>query len=243
MKRTIAIIAIALATPGLAGCQGLFGPSGNSRVASTDADLNSYFAEQLGEGKALLGRQQYGAALAAFRQARLHPEHAGEAYNGMAVAYAKLGRADLAERFFLAASAVDPGNPRYLANLQRLQDSRPVMTAAAPAEQQVEVKAERVAVDTGRAVIRFGLPQAALVRDGAKDVHLVTMRAPEAKVAPVMAQVPAPAAAKRPAAQVAARAPQADYPVRTTFVRRPAEVHIVTSGNTSTYPQRVALGK
>lgn len=243
MNRTIAMIAIALAAPGLAGCQGLFGtangPDGGRRLASADVDLSDYFAERIALGKAMLDRQQYGAALVAFRQARLHRDYAAEAYNGMAVAYARLGRADLAERFFLAASAVDPANPRYLANLQRLRDSGPALAAAAPAPvpapQPVETGAARVAVDTGRTVIRFGLPQTSLVRDGAKDVHLVTMRAPET--------APGPAPAKRPAVQVATRAAQADYPVRAPLVRRPATVHIVTSGNDAAYPQRVALGK
>lgn len=235
MKSKLALVALALASPGLAGCQGLFGQSGSSRVASADVDLSDYFAERVAVGKAMLDRGQYGAALVAFRQARLHQDFAAEAYNGMAVAYARLGRADLAERFFLAASAVDPANPRYLANLQKLQDQAPVMAAAAPAAPAPVAQtapAPLVAVDTGRTVIRFGLRQASLVRDGAKDVHLVTAQTPETKAA----------SASAPAVQVAARAPQAEYPVRTALTRRPATVHIVTTGNAASYPQRVALG-
>lgn len=238
MKSKLALVALALAVPGLAGCQGLFGQSGSSRVASADVDLSDYFAERVAVGKAMLDRGQYGAALVAFRQARLHQDFAAEAYNGMAVAYARLGRADLAERFFLAASVVDPANPRYLANLQKLQDQAPVMAAAAPAEpapvaQTAPTPAPLVAVDTGRTVIRFGLRQASLVRDGAKDVHLVTAQPPETKAA----------SASAPAVQAAAPAPQAQYPVRTALTRRPATVHIVTTGNAASYPQRVALGK
>jgi hypothetical protein len=46
------------------------------------------------------------------------------------VAYAKLGRLDLAERYFQAAILSDPDNTRYAANLLRLQ--RQVMLARRP---------------------------------------------------------------------------------------------------------------
>src|SRR3546814_9961813 len=50
-------------------------------------------------------------------------DSAAEAYNGLGVAYAKLGRADLAERYFKMALSMDGTNPRFAANLDRFYNS------------------------------------------------------------------------------------------------------------------------
>lgn len=270
MKRTIAIVSLALAAPGLSACNALFGDHGSSsgRLSSADLDMEDYFADRIAMGRALMDRQRYGAALVAFRQARYHPDYAGDAYNGMAVAYAKLGRADLAERFFLEASHVDPGNPRYMANLSHLRADMTELAAAEQVDQQpVEAPSpagvlaaaserEPRVVDTGRAVIRLGLPQTKLIRHNGSAVFLASGGDHPAQAAPATARrvvVSDPAPAKS-SVQVsgnkkvyAAAARQQQYPIRTAIVSRPATVRIVTSPAASqaatAYPQRVAFGK
>src|SRR5687768_14173450 len=100
--------AVALVTAAcmLAGCQTIFG-SDRGMGAAAEQDFEQQAAreaaEQLKLGRAHLDRRKYGAAIAAFRSARLDPAHAATAQNGLAVAYAQLGRPDLAERYFRLA--------------------------------------------------------------------------------------------------------------------------------------------
>ena len=61
------------------------------------------------------------AAVASYRIALLDPATRADASNGLGVAYAKLGRDDLAARYFLGAIDAEPDNPKYVANLLRLQ--------------------------------------------------------------------------------------------------------------------------
>ncbi|MCB2051090.1 MAG: tetratricopeptide repeat protein [Novosphingobium sp.] len=271
MKRTIALVALALAAPGLSACNALFGSNGSSsgRLSSADVDLADYFADRIAMGRTLMDRQRYGAALVAFRQARYHPDYAGDAYNGMAVAYVKLGRADLAERFFLEASRADPGNPRYMANLSHLRaDMAQMAVASKAAAQPAEAPApsgvlaaaarhEPRLVDTGRAVIRMGLPQTKLMRAGASAVFLASSGesvAPATQAAKSLVTVSDPAPSRsvvqvsgRMQARISPAVKQQDYPVRAAIASRPATVRIVTSPAASqsavAYPQRVAIGR
>ena len=66
--------------------------------------------EQLASG-------QVGLAIETFLQALSDGEARGPAVNGLGVAYAWLGRYDLARRYFEEATAVDPEDSRYAANL------------------------------------------------------------------------------------------------------------------------------
>lgn len=71
-------------------------------------------------GRALLADGQPGSAIESFQRAIASGEPAGPALNGLAVAYSRLGRDDLAERFFREAMAADPTNTRYADNLTLL---------------------------------------------------------------------------------------------------------------------------
>jgi len=64
------------------------------------------------------------------------------AANGMGVAYAQVGRYDLAQRFFEQAMSIDPGNVHYAENMSRLtlamrHDADIASPAAKPAEQAI----------------------------------------------------------------------------------------------------------
>ena len=106
----------------------------------TAAPINS----DLAAGRRALADGQYGAAVAALRLARLDPGCAAEATNGLGVAYAQLGRDDLAERYFREAVAMDPQDRRFTANLARFEQARAVQLAAHPAPPPVAAPAPQL---------------------------------------------------------------------------------------------------
>ncbi|HEX7750943.1 MAG TPA: tetratricopeptide repeat protein [Novosphingobium sp.] len=125
-----ATLAIAVALP-LAGCNSFLGTHLFARHA--DKPLREQAREHMRaaaaaaqagasteEGRKALGAGQPGAAIEKFRAALAAGEPMAPALNGMGVAYARIGRFDLAQRFFEQAAAADPADPRYAANLTEL---------------------------------------------------------------------------------------------------------------------------
>lgn len=127
----------------LAGCG-----SPLTRVRLTGAPTEELTAvpvnSDLAAGKRALADGQYGAAVAALRLARLDPACTAEATNGLGVAYAQLGRNDLAERYFREAVAMDPQDRRFAANLARFEQTRAVQLAARPAPPPVVAPASQL---------------------------------------------------------------------------------------------------
>ena len=127
MRKVTFAILLASSSMMLGGCQQL-GSMFASRPASTQTaslDMSSYFAERLETGRRELLAHRPSQAVTAFRQASYDPATAAEAYNGMAIAYAQMGREDLARRFFMAALQANPGDERFVRNLARLDNGRP----------------------------------------------------------------------------------------------------------------------
>ena len=87
--------------------------------------VSSYFDERIATGKRELQEHRPAQAVVSFRQASYNTATAPEAYNGMAIAYAQMGRQDLARRFFTAAMAADPSDTRFARNLARLDGDMP----------------------------------------------------------------------------------------------------------------------
>lgn len=118
------MLAIALGMS-LSGCQSLFGGTAFASHADSaqpaTVDMSSYFAERIEAGKIHLRNNRPTQAIVAFRQASYDTAYSADAYNGMGVAYARIGRADLAKRFFDMAVAAAPGDERYTRNLARLE--------------------------------------------------------------------------------------------------------------------------
>ena len=129
------------ASVSLAGCQLFTG--GKSHMAHLKGDASRSLAT-LEEGRTFLRDGQIAAALASFKIAQLDVATRADATNGLAVAYAKLGRPDLARRYFMLALSLDPGNTVYAANLLRLQRNTALAEreeAAPAAEPQTESEA------------------------------------------------------------------------------------------------------
>ena len=115
---TLALVALAAS---LGGCKSFVQAFDFSRHSG--APQYAVGQGDLDEGKALLRSGNVGNALAPLHRAALNPVTQGEALNALGVAYARLGRADLAERFFIAATRYDAASERYAANLDRFYRS------------------------------------------------------------------------------------------------------------------------
>ena len=119
----------------LAGCQGMPWQSAHRETAaSSTPDMSSYFAQRLQDGRRHLAAFRLAAAIEAFRQASYHPDFAGEAYNGLGVAYDRLGRYDLAERFFRQAVTAAPEDPRFARNAARFDAAQLARAGTAQVE-------------------------------------------------------------------------------------------------------------
>lgn len=111
----------------LAGCQ-VAGAPGLSRTGG--AVTQRLAQSETEQGRAHLRAQRNGLAIEAFNRALVFGEAPAPALNGLGVAYARLGRADLAYRFFSLAASADPASAVYAGNLARLTSS-PGFTLAA----------------------------------------------------------------------------------------------------------------
>lgn len=145
----------------------------------------------LEEGRAHLRDGNISSAVASFRLAALDPATAAAASNGLGVAYAKLGRPDVADRYFRAAIAMDPTNMRFTANLLRMQ--RSVMLA-----RRVEAGAALAAAETARTREAALAPEDRVHRVSHGEFRITTGDGP--RTAPRMAiQYRKPASAPLPA--------------------------------------------
>lgn len=130
---THALVLIALAVP-LGACNSFLGikfarhaprPVPEIRPAPALA-ANAESATSVGRRQ--LADGQTGLAIESFQRAMAAGEPIAPAVNGLGVAYARLDRFDLAQRYFQQAMASDPTNSQYADNLARLMRS-PVLAA------------------------------------------------------------------------------------------------------------------
>lgn len=124
MKSLHRIGLVAMAGTLLSGCS-LFG---GNQVASLDGDRPAELAtaEAIAEIQLEVGRENLAdgnlAAAARYLQgARLHPATRADATNALGVVYVRLGRLDVAQRYFQEALEVEPDNARFATNLARLE--------------------------------------------------------------------------------------------------------------------------
>ena len=115
----------ACAVVALSGCSASLDLAGSPRSVQ-GADMSSYFDQRLDEGRRLLAAERPERAIDAFRQASYDHRLAPEAFNGMGVAYAMMGRTDVARRMFERAFEANPSDARILRNLARLDGIDPV---------------------------------------------------------------------------------------------------------------------
>lgn len=128
-------------------------------------------------GKAYLRASRISAAIASFQIARRDPASNAEASNGLAIAYSRLGRLDLARRYFEAAVSADPANSKFAANLLRLEQN--VRLARRTPEPQVAAMAQAREVRAPRAAQGEAI-RGPVVRISQAEVHVRAVHEPSA---------------------------------------------------------------
>lgn len=121
-KNSVAAIVLVLA---LSGCSSIFGgKSARSTPTETLVNAETSPSADMGpateKGRSLLTEGQNALAIESFRRALASGEAIAPAVNGLGVAYVRLGRFDLAQRYFQQALAIDPSDHRYSDNLERV---------------------------------------------------------------------------------------------------------------------------
>jgi hypothetical protein len=114
----------ALATMGISACSHLgtraeVRPISSSNALSGSTDIES----ALRGARAHMQAGRYGLAISQFRSAALLDPDSAPAQNGLAVAYAAIGREDIARRYFERAIALAPQELSYRRNFARLNDA------------------------------------------------------------------------------------------------------------------------
>jgi len=127
----VRIVCTAATITFLGGCSA-FQPQAKLEIRAVESVERLAKQDALAEGRALLNLGQNANAISAFREALREQPDSGDAYNGLAVAYDRIGRKDLAQRYFELALSFDPENPKYRANLARLfnRNGQPKLAAA-----------------------------------------------------------------------------------------------------------------
>lgn len=236
MRKSPGSLALVLAgTVALAGCTSPMGRIALREGHRVDPALLAVPANpDLVSGKQALSAGNYGAAIAALRLARLDPACAAEATNGLAVAYAGIGRDDLAERYFRQAVAMAPDDRRFAANLARFTQGRETQLAAAappapppaPVVPQLKAGLHVAAVGTSTAVTFSAAPNAAQRPATTTSPRITVAVAPPVKVLRVTPGQPELAAASPVKSGPVKSGPvKAGAPARlTVLVPRPALV-------------------
>lgn len=231
----------------ISGCQLFQGNSTRLQAGlriPAQAEPHEYARQQFEAGRAALASHNYASAVAAFRNSGLEPEYAAGSYNGLAIAYAGIGRNDLAERYFRMAVAADPGSPRYANNLARLEQANLERNQARLAQEQrsqdeAQARALRILPGSGaRARLEVTTPPSRIVRASTSAVEVGRAPVP---LAPPAARAVLPARpiadAARPVPVLpAVRLPQPvkavatrDEPVGPRLQRGPSGVSLTTA--------------
>jgi tetratricopeptide (TPR) repeat protein len=114
VKRLLLMAAVLWVPVFLNGCESGSGQDVRSLLEKAGQGASS---SDYDRGKRELAAGDYGLAIEAFAAEVARDPKSIRALNGEAIAYDKLGRSDVAERFFQAALAVDQNSPETLNNL------------------------------------------------------------------------------------------------------------------------------
>lgn len=199
-KLTASLLLFTVAVP-LGGCS-LFGKTNQfaaNKAAGKELKAEDFAQLRLTAGREALDKGNWAEAIIALRDAQRYPRFAAQAHNGMGVAWAQLGRADLAERYFQQAISEAPDDRRFAANLSRLYalNARPEpVLAAAPVAAPAPALQPRSALATSNPAIRVERPAGRLIRTAQGELRLQPVA--EASDQSQMASAAAPAGQARP---------------------------------------------
>ncbi|MBX7494104.1 hypothetical protein K3163_12890 [Qipengyuania sp. 1NDW9] len=228
-------LALAVLATSLGGCQSLV----NAFDFSRNSSASQYQIGQgdLDEGREHLQAGRFGNALAPLHRAALNPQTSGDALNALGVAYAKLGRADLAERYFVSALRIDSDNERYAANLDRFYRSDLARDARLLHAQRERAREEyqRFAFEAPDKPFEAE-PEQRLVRSGG-ETRSITISGPQTS-----SRIAVGAAPVRKAEAAPARVRVSGGSITPSATARPAEISIGSPRSQTRYPARVRVG-
>ena len=124
MRRSIQLTLLVSGSLLASGCQMFHSNSARLQAGlhiKTQLEPHAYAQAQFEVGRGALASGNHATAAIAFRNSALEPDFAARSHNGLAIAYAGMGRNDLAEQYFNLAIAEDPANAQFSNNLLRLQ--------------------------------------------------------------------------------------------------------------------------
>lgn len=246
--KTTSTIALTLALGmTLSGCQGLFGPR-SAHVQDTE-DARVAMQEQalhpaLDQGRQLLQAGRTAQAIELLRVAQRDPASMADASNGLGVAYAKLGRHDLADRYFRMAMALKPEDARFAANMLRLQrDHKLAVRRNEEAERLAQrAEEERLAAQAARDAVPGRIERLSRGQVSIRTQALPQMAAPKMEVLAMRSSATkAPTPAEPEQSDEAPVAEEAKgYPLTIDFTRTPSGKSIAPAKRE--YPVRVYIG-
>lgn len=127
------------------------------------------------EGRDHLRGNRNGMAIDAFNRALGTGEDPAAAYNGLGVAYARIGRPDLAYRCFKKAVMSDPSNPAYARNLASLVDTPAFTLDLITRATQAPVPAQQAAASLATSPAAAARVPGRLYRDDNRQFSLITV--------------------------------------------------------------------
>lgn len=197
--KSLAVLAVVSLT--LPGCSALFGSnklanqtgSQSGMLAAKDAATLRQTA-LTDAGRRALDQGNTGIAIDMFTRAVRLGEAPAPAMNGLGVAYARIGRFDLAQRYFQRAAEIDPADARYQNNLARLMRS-PLFAKRHEADQTRALMAQASQQQEAESRTRQAAAPGQLQRIGANQFFIQTAAPAQTKgpvrTAMVIARKPA----------------------------------------------------
>ena len=179
----------------LGGCQSLFGGGSQMRTDLSQVDLGDYFAGRMEAGRQHLEASRPTLAVKAFRQASYDRRYAADAFNGMAVAYDRIGRPDLAREYFSRAMAAAPQDARFSRNLARLEARFASMPQDRVAEADVAIDASLADTAVELAPIAVSTPHVTFSGSGGSSLQPTSgnsVRIARAPATPAVVRAPEP---------------------------------------------------
>ncbi len=220
----IRIVCTAATITFLGGCSA-FQPQAKLEIRAVESVERSAKQDALAEGRALLNLGQNANAISAFREALREQPDSGDAYNGLAVAYDRIGRKDLAQRYFELALSFEPENPKFRANLARLytRNGQPQLAAALiEPVQNAERPTPQEEIEFVTALSNQAPQEAApAIAIEAPALAALAVDSPIAAAAPMLPRLEVPAG---PDAILSSPVIQAVYKPQATMAIRPAAI-------------------
>lgn len=201
LKHIATLAVLGLTLPGCSALfeSGRFASRANGEAAKEEMAAAERASVLTNIGRRALDQGSTGLAIEAFQRAAASGEAPAPAFNGLGVAFARIGRFELAQRYFEQAAALDPTDQRYQANLARLMRS-PLFAQRHDADRAAEMLAQAERERAAEAKARQAAAPGQLQRVAANQFFIQTA-APDRNAGPVRTAMVISRSRPKPAAE------------------------------------------